>query len=400
MGTVNVLEGKRIIEHDEVSYYHLYLIEFEDKYIIQQSKIDYYDDNALDYMFENLYAYDTLEEIVPLYQIVLKDLVEKLTSVEDLNGFYVKEKFMKNKNLTKGNLKHICLPPDLKEFQIKELAKCMYDPIYFIENYYYIISPKFGKSVITMYEKQRELLKCMITDNRVVTLASRQVGKTTSYCMFICYLLCFQKHKNVLLLANKLTTSKGILSRIKFAFELLPKWLKPGVTEWNKESITLTNGCSVKAFAASSDGARSEAANVLVIDEMAFVPTNVVEELWGSAYPTISSSKDSKVILVSTPNGTGNKFYELYNAGLTAEGKDVLEKWTPFRIDWWDVPDRDEEWKQKQIVAFNYDMRKFNQEFGNCCSKNTKITVRDKLTGKVFDTKIGELYQNLDLKAS
>lgn len=221
---------------------------------------------------------------------------------------------------------------------------------------------------------------------------------TTSYCMFIAHTLCFKTHYNIILLANKLTTSKGILARVKFAFELLPKWMKPGVIEWNKESIKLTNGCSLRAFAASSDGARSEAANCLVVDEMAFIPPSIIEDLWASAYPTISSSKDSKVILVSTPLGTGNKFYELYNAGLIQENNEqALEKWTPFRIDWWDVPDRDEEWKQKQIVAFNYDMRKFNSEFGNCVQKDTQVTIRDTVTGEIKEIPIEELYNLLGI---
>jgi hypothetical protein len=400
MGKDNVLEGVKIIEHEKINYFYMYLIEKDGRYIVQRGKIDYYDDNAMEYMFDVLGDAPTLEEGVTLYEEALDLLKGHMSLVESLNEIFKGDRFMKNKNLTKGNIVHP-MSQELSDFRVKEIARCMYDPVYFIENYYYIISPKFGKGIITMYEKQRELLKCMINNNRVVTLASRQVGKTTSYCMFICYMLCFQKHKNVILLANKLSTSKGILRRIKFAFELLPKWLKPGVTEWNKESITLTNGCTVKAFAASSDGARSEAANVLVIDEMAFVPNNVVDELWGSAYPTISSSKDSKVILVSTPNGTGNKFYELYNAGITKEGRDdVLEKWTPFRIDWWDVPDRDEEWKQKQIVAFNYDMRKFNQEFGNCAGGKTLVTVKDKYTGEIFDISLEELYAKVGLKAS
>lgn len=393
----NVYENVKIIEIRKIAYYYLYLVKKNDSYLIQKSKIDYYDDNAMQYMFEELDSFDTLEEALPVYNSIYDEMTHFMERVEELNEVFKKEKFKKNKNLTKGNLE-LPMSNDLKQFQIGEIAKCMYDPVYFVENYYYIISPKFGKSVITMYEKQRELLKCMIENNKVVTVASRQCGKTTSYCMFVCFIICFSKHKNILLLANKLSTSKGILRRIKFAFELLPKWLKPGVTEWNKESIAMTNGCTVKAFAASSDGARSEAANMLIVDEMAFIPQNIVEELWESAYPTISSSKDSKVILVSTPRGSGNKFYELYNAGLSQECiDDEVDKWTPFRIDWWDVPDRDEEWKKKQLVAFNYDMRKFNQEFGNCVFKNTQVTVRDKFTGQISQVTIEELYEKLKI---
>ncbi len=245
-----------------------------------------------------------------------------------------------------------------------------------------------------------EPVKCLQVDNdEHLFLCGKTLIPThnsTSYCMYACHTVCFKENQNILLLANKLSTAKGILARIKFAFELLPKWLKPGVKTWNKESVEFTNGCTITAFAASSDGARSEAANVLIIDEMAFIPANVVEELWQSAYPTISSSNNSKVILVSTPFGTGNMFYELYSAAITQQDNDnVIEKWTPYRIDWWDVPNRDEVWKEKQLVSFNYNLKRFGQEFGNCCSKNTEVTVRDRLTGQIFDITLEKLYNKL-----
>ena len=113
--------------------------------------------------------------------------------------------FSKNQNLTAGNI-NVPLPPELFKYKIEEITKSSYDPVYFAENYYHIISPAKGKHIIDMYEKQAELLNTMVEEDRVVTLASRQCGKTTSYCIFCCHTVCFNNDKNIVILANKLST--------------------------------------------------------------------------------------------------------------------------------------------------------------------------------------------------
>ena len=53
--------------------------------------------------------------------------------------------------------------------------------------------------------------------------------------------------------------------------------------------------------------------NCLVLDEAAFIPKHVADEFMASVFPVLSSSKDSKAIMVSTPNGTyNNLFYDTW----------------------------------------------------------------------------------------
>jgi hypothetical protein len=111
-------------------------------------------------------------------------------------------------------------------------------------------------------------------------------------------------------------------------------------------------------------------ANGFINHNCAFIANNIMEDLWSSVYPIISSSKDSKCILVSTPNGTGNLYYDMYQRAEINQKNPELnvdndERWVPFRIDWWQVPGRDEKWKQQQRESMNYDDKKFAQEFGN-----------------------------------
>jgi len=102
--------------------------------------------------------------------------------------------------------------------------------------------------------------------------------------------------------------------------------------------------------------------NILVhncIDEAAFIDPHFMEEFWKSVIPIVSSGKKTKIFMVSTPNGTGNKFYEIYSgAEKEANG------WKAERIDWWDVPGRGEKWRKQMVSALGSD-EAFQQEFGN-----------------------------------
>jgi hypothetical protein len=209
-------------------------------------------------------------------------------------------------------------------------------------------------------------------------------------------MICFSKDQQILIVANKMATAIEILSRIKLAFELLPKWMKPGIKEWNKSKIVLSNDCKVETSPTTADGARSRSGNILLLDEAAFISKHIADEMWTSVYPIVSSFEDSKVLMISTPNGAGNLFYTTYHNGLNNKSDEEGENWTSYRIDWWDVPGRDEAWKRKQLVSFNYDTKKFQQEFGNCGSKDTLVTVLDKQTGKQKSVTLKELYKLLE----
>lgn len=107
--------------------------------------------------------------------------------------------------------------------------------------------------------------------------------------------------------------------------------------------------------------------NCLILDEYAFVPSGMADEFMSSVYPTIISGKTTKMIVVSTPDGL-NSFYDIWIGAVNRENT-----FFPVRIDWWEVPGRDEAWKQKVIKDIG--LVKFNQEFGNkfLGSSNTLI---------------------------
>jgi len=184
---------------------------------------------------------------------------------------------------------------------------------------------------------------------------------STTYCIYLLWYIIFNPEKKVLIAANKKSTALEILGKIQLAYEMLPNWIKPGLMVFNKSEMVFGNLSAIKAEATSSDAARGIACNILVLDEFAFAEQP--DKFWASVYPIISSDINGQVIIVSTPNGVGNLFHKLWEKANTG-GKDNEDGWTPFRVDWWEVPDHDEKWKQQQIASLG-SVEVFSQEFGN-----------------------------------
>lgn len=253
---------------------------------------------------------------------------------------------------------------------IKEYMKCEKDPIYFIETYMKIISDD-GLVGFKLYPYQKKMIRSFAENRFNIVTTARQAGKSTTTCGFILWFIIFNSEKTVALLANKGDTAREILGKVHFGYQHLPKWLQQGVEKWNEGSMELENNSRVIASATSADAIRGYSIDLLFIDEAAHIDN--WQEFFTSVFPTISSRKSSKVVLVSTPNGL-NHFYKTW--ALALEGKNG---YTPIKVDWREVPGRDEEWKQKMLEGLNFDLEKFAQE-NECVTGNTIITVKDKIT--------------------
>lgn len=262
--------------------------------------------------------------------------------------------YLGNKNLPKTDATYEWNPE-----MVKQLDKSAKDILYFAQNFFYIINLDKGKQLIKLHECQLRVLKSLIDERFVCLLASRQTGKTTLMTIYALWIACFTKDQRILIVANKERTAINIFKRIRTAYEMLPNWLKPGVKEYGKTSVTLENDSSIGISTTSSDAGRGDSVNVLILDELAFVPANIAETFWKSVYPIISSSKKSKIFVASTPNGTQNLFYDLYQGAIQKRNN-----WKSERVDWWEIPGRDEEWKRNTIREIGSE-ETFNQEFGN-----------------------------------
>ena len=238
--------------------------------------------------------------------------------------------------------------------------KCANDPLYFISNYVKIVSLDKGLVPFEPYDFQEEMIESVHKNRFVIMKCPRQSGKSTTMVSYLLHYILFNQNMSVAILANKLSTARELLGRLKLAYEYLPMWLQQGVVEWNKGSIVLENGSKALAAATSSSAVRGGSYNCIMLDEFAYVPQNVAEEFFSSVYPTITSGKDTKVIIVSTPKGL-NMFYRLWVNATKKPGEEGKNEYFALDVHWRDVPGRDDEWK-KQTIA-NTSVEQFRTEF-------------------------------------
>ena len=239
---------------------------------------------------------------------------------------------------------------------IQEYQRCMTDPVYFAETYGKVISLDEGLVPFKLYPYQKEMFE-HFNDNRFsIVLACRQSGKSISSCMYILWYALFHPDQTIAVLANKGATAREMLARITLALENTPFFLQPGTKALNKGSIEFSNNSRIIAAATSGSSIRGLSVNLLFLDEFAFVEN--AAQFYTSTYPVISSGNTSRVIITSTANGIGNIFHKIYEGAVQG-----TNEFKPFRVDWWDVPGRDEQWKDQTIA--NTSELQFQQEFGN-----------------------------------
>ena len=239
---------------------------------------------------------------------------------------------------------------------VKEYARCMSDPVHFAENYCKVISLDRGLVPFKLYPYQRDMFEVFNEHRFNIVLACRQSGKSISACAYLLWFALFHSEKTVAVLANKGATAREMLSRITLMLENIPFFLQPGTKALNKGSLEFSNNSRIIAAATSGSSIRGLSVNLLYLDEFAFVER--AAEFYTSTYPVVSAGKDTKIIVTSTANGIGNTFYKIWEGATQG-----VNEFHPFRVDWWDVPGRDDDWKVQTIA--NTSQLQFDQEFGN-----------------------------------
>ena len=176
---------------------------------------------------------------------------------------------------------------------------------------------------------------------------------TQTTTAFVLHFMLFNPTKTIGILANKADQAQEIIERIQLTYELLPFFLKGSVKSYNKRSMKLTNESRVFAGGSGNGGIRGKSLSLVVIDEVAFLRNDM--EFYESTYPVISSGKDSRVIMMSTPNGARGLFYKIFT-----EAKAGKNEYKYIEVPWNQVPGRTEKWKQETIK--NTSQEAFDQE--------------------------------------
>ena len=258
--------------------------------------------------------------------------------------------YLGNPLLKKANTTH-----EFTEEQVLEIAKCMNDPVYFSKNYVKIVTLDHGLQTFKPYHFQEKLINNFHKHRFNICKMPRQTGKSTTVVSFLLHYAVFNDNVNIGILANKAATARELLDRLQTAYENLPKWMQQGIVSWNKGSLELENGSKILAASTSASAVRGMSFNILFLDEFAFVPNHIADSFFASVYPTITSGKQTKVIIVSTPHGM-NHFYRMWHDAEKGKNEYVFTD-----VHWSEVPGRDEEWK-KQTIA-NTSENQFKVEF-------------------------------------
>lgn len=260
--------------------------------------------------------------------------------------------------------------------ELEEIRRCKADPVYFASKYAQVMTED-GIQQITLRDYQEEIIRSF-KDNRFnILMASRQIGKTVMSGVFIAWYLIFHTDKNVLAVANIASTTKEVLDKIKSVFENLPFFLKPGCISNNVMSMKFDNGCRLIGRTTTKNTGIGFTIHVLYIDEFAHINPSYLDFFYRAIYPTISASSNSKIIITSTPNGM-NRFYEIY-----MEALEKKNAYVPLRVDWWQVPGRDDAWKKMTIANLGSE-EDFNQEYGLQFFSSDKLLLPSKDLKKIF----------------
>ena len=284
-----------------------------------------------------------------------------------------------NNNGYNGNasLKRAGIDLSYTEKEVLELAKCVENPTYFIDNYCYIVTLDHGIQPFKLYDCQKEKVETIHNNRKVIIMEGRQQGKTTVAAAYILWYTLFQESKTVAILANKASTAREIMSRYQLMFEYLPPWMQQGVKTWNKGDIELENGSVVFTAATTAAGIRGKSVNLLYIDEAAIIPNTIADQFFTAVYPVISAGQTTKILITSTPLGY-NHFWKFWN-----DAVNKVNDFVPMFIPYSRIPGRDEAWALEQRRQLGE--LKYNQEV-LCKFLGSSLTLIDSSTIEYMST--------------
>ena len=257
------------------------------------------------------------------------------------------------------------------EEQVNDLLKCA-DPnegyMYFVKNFFHIQHPVRGKVKFEPYEYQERLLHSYHDYRFNINMMPRQSGKTTCAAGYLLWYAMFHPDQTILVAAHKYTGAQEIMQRIRYGYELCPDYIRSGVTNYNKGSMEFDNGSRIVSATTTGNTGRGMSISLLYCDEFAFVQPNIAEEFWTSISPTLATG--GKAILTSTPNSDVDTFAIIWKEsqdmfdefGNTKEDGLGRNGFHGYRSEWYEHPDRNDEWKRVEIGRIGEE--RFRREYG------------------------------------
>jgi hypothetical protein len=220
--------------------------------------------------------------------------------------------------------------------------------VYFCENYWFIKHPERARILFHLRDAQKESVRIWLSSRYSVVLKARQIGFSTLAAAYAFWLTYFWSDRFVVMLSRTEREAMKLLSKAKYGYKFLPYWMKekgPKQTTEHQLKMTWGNESAIESLPSGNDPARGESVYLVIVDEMAFLPNP--EEAWASIEPI--ADVGGRVICLSTANGSGNFFHNLW-VGSQTKTNQFVGIFFP-----WSAGDRDEGWydiKQKNMVSW------------------------------------------------
>jgi hypothetical protein len=237
----------------------------------------------------------------------------------------------------------------------EEIGKCRNDPIYFIEKYCKVRHPLKGIIPFKLFPFQRDVVRKLLLNRFVIIVKGRQLGLSTVMAAYAVWFACFYSSKEIQVIANKGDVATNFIRKCKVMLKYIPDWLKPNEDANNRQSVELDNSSIIKASTTTEDAGRSDALSLLIIDEAAMI--DKIDEVWTAARPTLSTG--GAAVVISTPKGVGNWFWQKYTEAETGQADDDkgTVNFVPMKLPWTVHPERDDNWaasEQKDLSPLQW----------------------------------------------
>jgi len=225
------------------------------------------------------------------------------------------------------------------------------EPVHFIRQYLQIKPVYSERQSFDLWPIQETLVRRLdrvigpdSIEPGIMVKSCRQSGKTTVMAAFVTHRLLFRPNTKILVLTRRTESSVHFMNLVRENLQDIPQWMSPKITTMDRQNIRLQNGCVVNAGPINSPRFQGHMYDFVVMDD-----TEITSE--EASLPLTPHIK--QFIATSTPAYRLNWFTRAWETGKLGYDK--------FRINWTDVPGRDEKWKERMIEVMGPEQ--FFQEY-------------------------------------
>jgi hypothetical protein len=224
---------------------------------------------------------------------------------------------------------------------------------YFCSNYWCIKHPERGRIKFELREAQLSTIRSWMSERYSIVLKARQIGFSTLAAAYAFWLVFFAQDRFIVMLSRTERESVKLLAKSKYGYRFLPHWMKergPRQTTDHQLKMVFDNESAIESLPSGSDPARGESVYLVIVDEWAFLPNP--EEAWASIEPI--TDVGGRVIGLSTANGSGNFFHQLWVGSQTGDNKfkGIFFPWNADgerNDDWYEAKSRNmQDWQMHQ----------------------------------------------------